>query len=364
MRLDETIAEYVASRRSAGYAKNTLRVEQQALDLLLVTVGNIQSRSLDAKHGEMFIAAMTGKGMKPSTTNLYRGAFRRFCKWAAQRRYIPSTANPLGSTRNLRVSAPPRRRVAARDFGRLLDAAEHPQSRIVVALGLYLFLRASEVIVLDIEHVHLDDAFILVYQPKTGRYDEMPICTELDAELRRWLSWYAADIAETRGALQPHWPLVPARKQSTLWNDGSGKCGGRPMVPTKGQMNPPRRSAQIQRKVHDALRGIGWDVDPSDREGVHTLRRSGARALYEQLITVGEAARDDAIGTVQAMLHHKTRAQTEHYIGLEAERQKRDLRLAGRPMFPVHQHENVVALGASARGGDSRGAIAPLAQAQ
>lgn len=333
MRLDETIQEYLGSRRSAGYAKNTLRVEQQALDLLLVTVGNIQSRSLDAKHGEMFVAAMTGKAMKPSTVNLYRGAFRRFCKWAAQRRYIPSTANPLGSTRNLRVIAQPRRRVASRDFGRLLDAAEHPQARIIVALGLYLFLRASEIILLDVEHVSLDDGKIRVFQPKTGRWDDMPISKRLDAELRRWLTWYAADLADTKGPLQPHWPLVPARKQSTLWNDGSGKCGGRPMIPLKGQMNPPRRSAQIQGKVQDALRGVGWDVDPSDREGVHTLRRSGARALYERLITIEDRARDDAIGTVQAMLHHKTRAQTEHYMGLEAEQERRDLLLRGMDMF-------------------------------
>ncbi len=346
MRLDETIAEYLAHRRAVGYAKNTTRVEQQALDLLLVSVGNIQTRSLTAKHGEMYISAMTSKGLKPSTTNLYRGAFRRFCSWAATRRHLPATANPLGTTRSLRVTNPPRRRVAARDFGRLLDAAEHPQSRIIVALGLYLFLRSSEVIALDVENVDLDDSHILVYQPKTGRYDEMPICTELDAELRRWLTWYAQDVADRHGPLQPHWPLVPPRRPSQLWNDGSGKCGGRPDIPPTGQLNPLRRAAQIQSKAQEALRGIGWVVTPSDREGIHTLRRSGARALYEQLILVGEAARDDAIGTVQAMLHHKTRALTEHYIGLEAEREKRDTRLAGRAMFPPRA-ENVVELGRS-----------------
>lgn len=346
MRLNETIEEYLGHRQSTGYARNTIRCERGALDLLLVTVGNIQTRSLSSRHGEMYVAAMTSRGMKPSTANLYRGAFSRFCKWAAMRRYLPSTANPLGTTRNLRVINPPRRRVPARDFARLLDAADHPQARIVVALGLYLFLRSSEVVSLDVENVNLDDAHILVYQPKTGRYDEMPICSELDAELRRWLTWYARDAAPHHGPIQPHWPLVPPRRPAQLWNDGSGKNGGRPVVPEFGQVNPLRRAARVQSKVQDALRGIGWEVGAKDREGVHTLRRSGARALYEQLITVGEAARDDAIGTVQAMLHHKTRAQTEHYIGLEAEREKRDYRLAGRPMFPADR-ENVVALSAA-----------------
>jgi integrase len=341
VRLDEAIEEYIGHRQAIGYARNTTKVERQALDILLVTVGNIQARSLDARHGEMYIAAMTSKGLKPATVNLYRGAFRRFCSWGATRRHIPGNANPLGTTRNLRVSSPPRRRVSSRDFPRLLDAAEHPQSRIVVALGLYLFLRAGEVVALDVENVNLDDSHILVYQPKTGRYDEMPICTELDTELRRWLTWYATDVAQKYGSIQPHWPLVPPRHQPKLLNDGSGKNGGMPFIPEFGQLNPMRRAGQLQGKAQDALRGIGWTVTPDDREGIHTLRRSGARALYEQLISVGEAARDDAIGTVQAMLHHKTRNLTEHYIGLEAEREKRDSRLAGRAMFPTHQ-TNVV----------------------
>jgi integrase len=333
MRLDEAIAEYVGHRRATGYAKNTTRIEQQALDLLLLTVGNVRCRSLDSRHGEMFAVAMTSKGLKPSTVNLYRGAFRRFCKWAATKKYLPSTANPLGTTRNLRVVNPPRRRVPARDFSRLLDAADHPQSRVIMALGLYLFLRASEIIDLDIEHLRLDEGRIRVYQRKTGKWDDMPVSKYLDAELRRWLTWYAADVATTNGPLQPHWPLVPARRRTQMWNDGSGKCGGRPFTPEFGKMNPLSRSAQIQRKAQDALRGIGWSVDPTDREGIHTLRRSGARALYDRLISTDGKARDDAIGLVQAMLHHSTRALTEHYIGLEVEVERRDALLAGADMF-------------------------------
>jgi integrase len=344
MRLSDAIQEYV-DHRSANYARNTVRTERQALDLLLTTVGNIQCRSLDAKHGEMFVTAMSSKGLKPSTTNLYRGAFRRFCKWAAMRRYIPSTANPLGTTRNLKVKNPPRRRVLAKDFARLLDAAEHPQGRIIVALGLYLMIRSSAIIALDVESVRLDEGWIDVFEPKTGEYDSMPISSRLDAELRRWLTWYAQDVAETKGPLQPHWPLVPARRQSTLWNDGSGKCGGHPMVPLKGQMNPPRRAQQIHHKIHDALRGIGWTVEPKDREGAHTLRRSGARALYEHLIRSDNAARDDAIGTVQAVLHHSNQALTEHYMGLQAKREKRDVLLKGMDMFGEDAlTENVVSI--------------------
>lgn len=346
MRLSDAIVEYQTFRTSQRYARNTIRTERQALDLLLSEVGNIQLKHLDARHGEAFVSALLSKGFKPGTVNLYRGAFRRFCSWCHTRRYLPGGSNPLGTTRNLADHAPPKRRLPVSDFGRLLDGCEHPQERIIVALGLYLFLRASEVSAIDLEHVNLDASEILVFQPKTGRWDPMPISLELDRELRRWLTWYAQDAAPIHGNLAPHWPLVPARRRSQLWNDGTGKCGGRPVVPRYGQMNPFSRSKQIHGKVQKALRSIGWEVEANDREGVHTLRRSGARALYEELVAGDHEARDEAIGMVQAMLHHKTRAQTEHYIGLEAAREKRDKVFRGRQMFSTPA-DNVVELGAA-----------------
>lgn len=341
MRLDQAIAEYEIFRTSQQYARNTVRIERQALDLLLSEVGNIQVKHLDARHGEAFVSAMLSKGLKPGTVNLYRGAFRRFCSWCHTRRFLPGSNNPLGTTRNLADHKAPRRRIPAHDFPRLLDAAEHPQERIIVALGLYLFLRASEVACLDIEHVHLDRSEILVFQPKTGRYDEMPIAFELEVELRRWLTWYAEDQAPVRGALMPHWPLVPARRRSQLWNDGSGKNGGRPIVPRFGHMNPMSRAKQIHGKVQKTLRTFGWEVGAEDREGVHTLRRSGARALFDEMVETG--VRDGVLRIVQSMLHHKSVTMTEHYLGLEADREKRNDQFKGRRMFRP-MGDNVVEL--------------------
>ena len=345
MRLSDAIAEYQQYRTSQRFAKNTIRAERQALDLLLAEVGNIQMKHLDARHGEAYVAALLSSGKAPGTVNLYRGAFRRFCSWCHTRRYLPGGNSPLGTTRNLKDHVKPRRRIPSRDFARLLDSCEHPQERIIVALGLYLFLRASEVSDLDIEHVDLDSQTIRVFQRKTGKWDDMPISRRLDAELRRWLTWYAEDQAPKRGPLMPHWPLVPARTRTSMVNDGSGKNGGRPVVPRSGQMNPMSRSKQIHGKVQKSLRAFGWEVSADDREGVHTLRRSGARALYETLADSDGEARDEAIGMVQAMLHHATRAQTEHYIGLEAAKEKRDKLLRGADMFGEDElADNVVQL--------------------
>ena len=343
MRLTEAIAEYQTFRTSQRYANNTVRADRQALDLLLAEVGNIQVKHLDARHGEAFVAALLSKGMKPGTVNLYRGVFRRFCEWLRTRRYLAAGSNPLGTTRNLVDNPKPRRRIPVAEFPRLLDCAEHPQERIVVALGLYLFLRASEVSAIDVEHVNLEEHEITVWIEKVRRWDVMPISEELDAELRRWLTWYAQDQAGVDRELLPHFPLVPARRRSQLYNDGTGKCGGRPLLPRFGQMNPTSRLKLAHTKVQKTLRAFGWEVSGTDREGVHTLRRSGARALYDTLVNSDHVARDEAVGMVQAMLHHKTRAQTEHYIGLEAAVEKRDKAFKGQRMFPKPA-ENVVDL--------------------
>lgn len=340
MRLDEAIDAYLRSREGMGYAKNTVRASRQALDLLLLTVGNVHVKNLTTTHGELFVSAMLSKGFKPGTVNLYRGAVVRFIKWAQHRRMI--TTNPLATTRSLSDPKPPRRRVPAKDFPHLLDCADaHQQDRIIVALGLYLFLRASEISALDVEHVDLDAGEVKVYQPKTKRWDVMPICAELDAELRRWLAWYADDQARAgRGPLLPHWPLVPSRRVSNLFGryplDGEDR-------EKPGQMNPQSRCTQIHNKVKAALTKYGWEVTADDREGVHTLRRSGARALFDELVDSGRV-RDGALRVVQAMLHHRSVVITEGYLGLEADVERRNAMFKGATMFAQPDRTNVVSI--------------------
>lgn len=326
MKLSDAIAEYISSRSAQGYAANTNRATQQALDLLLAEVGNLRVRSINVRHGEAFVAAMHARGFKPGTVNLYRGSAVRFFKWCHQRKYLPGNSHPMATTRNVTNSAPPRRRVDAVDFPRLLDCCDHPQTRIVVALGLYLFLRASEVAALKVSDARLDRGEIQVWVEKVRRWDVMPICEELDTELRRWLEFYAADQAAVGRALDPDWPLVPARQVSQLF--------GRHPAPSSrpGGMNPRRRVGHVHEKAKDALTAFGWAVGPGDREGVHTLRRSGARALFDELVDSGRV-RDGALRVVQAMLHHKSVTMTELYLGLEADREKRDDLFRGKAMF-------------------------------
>lgn len=328
MKLDDAIQDWCRARE-AQYSKNTVRAGDQWMRRFLACTGNIQVRSLDAHHGEMFVAYMVAKGYKPKSVNLGVAMVRSFCKWARSRRLMAAATDPLATVRAMKDEDKPRRRVPVRDFPRLLDACDHPQSRVIVALGLYLFLRSSEIVALTLEDVDLDEGEIRVFQPKTKRWDVMPICAELDTELRAWLTFYAQDS----GPLRTSFRLVPARRKGQIGEDYEGPV-----------MNPGRAMSNTSLKIHDALRGIGWQVTGDDGEGVHTLRRSGARALFDDLVEREGRARDAALRIVAAMLHHKSITQTEHYLGLDADRERRDVILKGERMFRVNEEGNVVSL--------------------
>ena len=65
--------------------------------------------------------------------------------------------------------------------------------------------------------------------------------------------------------------------------------------------------------------------------GEHTLRSSGARALFQRL---REEGYDGALRRVSAMLGHKSVLMTERYLGLQLEKTQRNELLAGQVMFP------------------------------
>ena len=81
-----------------------------------------------------------------------------------------------------------------------------------------------------------------------------------------------------------------------------------------------------------ALRAHGYDIAG---EGGHTLRRSAARALYDELVE--ERGYDGALRRVQTMLDHKHSMTTELYLGLDVDKVARNKALRGKPMFTRRQ---------------------------
>lgn len=331
--LSDAMVEFMAYRKGAGFKKNTLLVNQRALSKFLALVGNIQVRHLDAKHGEQFQAFLMSKGYKPNSVNSNLTSLSAFVKWLRSRRYLGAGSDPTGNVRAVKVIPEPRQRVERYEFPYFLEVTDSPHARIVCALGIYLFLRASEVSALKVGDIDFERKEILVHIEKTNEIDYMPISYELERELRRWLLWYAGDLEDT--PLKDDMYLVPTRRRLPFANDGSGPGGGYLVQRATGNCEPYKRCQRPFRYVQKTLLAFGIptynDEGESLREGCHTLRRSGARALFDELVEV--RSYDGALRLVSSMLHHKSVQTTEKYLGLDIDVKKRNDILRGAQMF-------------------------------
>lgn len=365
--LSDAIEEFIRHRKANDYADNTVKANTRSLNMLLVEVGNIQVRHFSSVHGDRFRAYLTGKGYKPNSVNLHLDAVSVFIKWAHTRGYLPRGSNPMVNVRRHKPDPDPRQIVEPEDFHRLLDAAhlietdafgrpvlsEHggqtitvhgnAHDRIIVALGLFLFLRQGEIRTLTVGGVNLDRGEMRVRSHKGKMWDVMPIDRYLAAELRRWLTWYAIDVAIEHGSMQPGWLLVPRRKAPILRQHyGTGR-GGQVVQRPLGNTIPTLPTAAPHRNVQRTLERFGVPIRDDDGksllEGVHTLRRSGARALFNHLTE--QKGYDGALRQVASMLHHKSTATTERYLQISVDVKMRNDLIRGEDMFGLDRYRTV-----------------------
>lgn len=327
MNLSDAIAAYRAARTARGISPGTLRNDKQVLELLLADVGNIQTRNLRPQHIDVFWTKRTTWG--PGTKNRARNTLNTFFIWCQNRGHIARDMELLGGERALRV--PPRDRVLIpqSEFETMLDSIEDPRKRVGIAIGLYLFTRISETEGLRWQDINFDNSTIEVFRSKTKTLDTLPLCEELEAELKRWRLAYAAQVGEQ---VRPSWFVVPAMQSRR----GQAEKGTRGFVGTGEVVYIPTKRPRLGNMVTDVLTKAGY-YKPF--EGGHTLRRSGATALYDQLSSVGH---DRAIRICQAMLGHANISTTEVYLRLDLDRKVRNDLLAGKPMFPQTQGADVL----------------------
>lgn len=343
--LSEAIDEYLMHRTNK--ARNTILANTRALSKFLAEVGNVQMRHLDVQHGQQFSLYLSGKYTNHNTINSHIDSLSGFVKWAHLRGYLPKGNNPMALIERATGEDPERYIVPMEDFRRLLNAAHSidpvtgeevgsPHDRIVVALGLYLFLRQSEIKTLKVGDVDLVRGQIKVQvhkDPKKKRY-VMAISRRLDVELRRWFAWYAADTEQTFGTLPPTWYLVPRRKAPKLASH-YGHRGGQVVPRETGNCLPTLMNTGPHRNVQRALVGIGVPIRDADTgkstgEGVHTLRRSGARAMFDRLCV---KSHDGALKKVSGMLHHKSVVTTERYLQINPDQDALNDLIRGEDMF-------------------------------
>lgn len=331
-KLSDAIDLYTAARVGAGMARNTVRNDKQHLTKLLTSTGNIWTHDLNPQHVDNLFATEATR-LSDASLNVMHSSISAFIKWCQGRGFMSRDNDPLVGRRYRKVAPKDRLLIPPHQFAPLLDAADshHARDRALIALNLYLMLRQSELADLRIGDVDMEAGRITVRVHKTKQVDDMPIPLELDVELRRWITRYQAAIG---GRLLPEWYLLPSRTSHAMVRGWHGRFE---RAEDAAGLRPLRPVARPHDVVKRAVTGIGYTQ--VTHEGCHTLRRSGARALFDELSQNGY---DGALRMVQTQLHHSSSVMTERYLGLTVDRRRRDTLLTGQPMFPSLHNEGTV----------------------
>lgn len=268
-------------------------------------------------------SANGGRPVSPAYFNKEVDRVRHFLNWLVRR----SLVNPhaLDACRPMPVGKPKEYlRLSMAQVVQMIETAEDPWERWVLALASQTLGRDSELRSRRIRDLRLDLGELDWFRKKTADTDKLPITAQLEAEWRRWAMVYQ----ERCGSLEKGWFLVPRRFYTPVnevrWN----------YRPT----HPPYRLSQIVQKHAARITG---DEDLRG-QGVHIMRRSMARALYDRLVADGWPE-PTALNRVQVMLGHSSPQTTMIYIGVQPDRLKRNELLSGSSLLWV-ENENVVQL--------------------
>jgi integrase len=316
--LSEASEQYLAFMQARGLAKSTVTTARNLLNHAQREWGDIDVAEIEPRHVD---ALFIGKTWSAGTKNIYLIGLRGFLKYCRTHHYIPADHDPTTGWRTQTVEKREKTWLSLPALGALLDAAEHARDRAFIALGIYTFMRASEIVQLRWQDVDLQRNEIHIYRVKTKQADQLPICAELRYELAAW----ALYVKNEMGEIQPDWYVVPSIGPRPM----QGVRGERKLVPS-GKPNPLRPTRTIgrpQRIVKQAMERIGVG---GKGDGCHVLRRSGARSLFEEL---REKGYDGSARRVQSMLGHASVITTEIYLGIDNERRQRNEMLAGHVMF-------------------------------
>lgn len=247
---------------------------------------------------------------------------RRFLNWAEKRRMLRGGVTAEGildGQKHRKAVRKPKLYIEAKDFPSLLDAAGNyrPKDRAALAVFLYTLVRQSELIQIRLKDLDLDALTLEIYRVKTHRYTQAGITPALAREMEEWLSWYAGQCGYDNWrrlvAEQPDWYLIPGSPTGKGWHG----------------ITPDKPISAPERIMHRALASLGyWDTKG---EGCHTIRRSGARAMFKYLKE--SLGFDGALVRVQAMLDHENPQMTLLYIGMNQEKDELNEWLKGNDMY-------------------------------
>lgn len=344
--------EYIRGLEARRRSPETIRVDKAILGRMIRDIGDIQFQNLTPEHVENWFygpgglmdehkteqwGRRTNPAIQPATHNQYRSRVKVFFEWGARRGYV--RLDLLEHVEPLKVPAKLRQRPSPVTLMALLEHAECARDRAWIAMSINTALRSNEIKRLKVGDIDLEAGFTSAVISKTGDVDELPISSDLDVELRRWLVAYAEEIGRP---LEKDDYLFPARHPGSglISHYETTEDGERVMVRQPARLNPKGQLRRTEDIIKRALEKMSL---PTRYEGTHTIRRAVALAYFEQVSKdQGDVA---ALRETAALLHHKNLQTTERYLGMTAEKTRRDRRMRGKPFLSAMiQADNVVPL--------------------
>lgn len=326
----DTLPGFRQELESQGKAETTIKWRIGYLQRMARDCAHNNGHPLLAKWvGPQEVATVFARYKSNASRNACTQALRSWFTWCIRMKYCTKNQMEaaIGDRKYKDHKRAPKYYLPVEKFRDALRVAgeKHPQRRIVIALMLFTLGRQGELSTLRLGHVDMEARKISMYRSKTREAYTCVINPDLDTELQEWLEWYATAKGyatyERMMKEHPDWYLVPR-----LHAHG-----------TRVLIEPSERFMRLEIVVQEALTALGvvtvngsWSQHVG--EGGHTIRRSGARAMLDYLISSGEG-KDKALLRVQMMLGHKDPIMTLRYIGYEVEKAQLDEWLTTHSMY-------------------------------
>lgn len=328
--MSDLVAAFGDYRRDDITARSW-RNEQYILRRMVAHIGDKQIGRVSDIELEDFVRAWRSGGVSrldgtPGETLSAGGAnnvlfsVRQLIRWSARRGYC--RGDLVDGIKTQKEN--PRRnflRLSATELLEMVVSAKHPRDRAILAAACNTALRGKELADLKIGWLDMSAQSLFVMITKTGDTDYMPLSLEFYREMSAWLDYYrdVTGISELPG----DWYLFPTKSRDVFDGCDENKIA----IKRPGIIQPERRlSVPPSTIAQRALRAIG--VESMEREGMHTIRRSVARLYFDACSN--DRGYSSALRETMALLHHKSVATTERYLGLSVELASRDDRLRGK----------------------------------
>ena len=319
MRISDVSNRYLEYRRANGIAANTVKNDRQAITRLIAATGDIDIARLGPGHLDTLLGSMMTGGYATGTVNATQSSLSAWFRWCRARGYMGLTQDPIAGRRYIPTQDEPKLMVPLADFPRVLNSIDRPRDKALIAFGLFTMLRQSELVALRVRDLDFQTGRLSVRRFKTYGMDSLPVTPDARVYFADWIEAYQDEV----GALHRDAYLLPAMEAAGVRT--FRLCPDRPIS----------RTYDIVRRVLE--RNGFW----AERMGVHILRRSAARAAFDEMAREGY---DGALRIVAAWLGHASTRTTEQYLGLTEDRSQRDKKFSDAPLFPSLGDANVVPL--------------------